>query len=206
MAKNHEHEHDHDRDDRYTDPALRARLKDEIQRGDRGGKPGQWSARKSQLLVREYEAHGGGYTTRSRDDAARSLTEWGDEDWRTVKGGGDARHGQRVERYLPKAVWNMLSEDERREAVRTKDEATRKGEQHVAWPDSVREAMREYEHAREKRRRTRERASAGEKKASRNADEPSRQALYDRARELGVRGRSRMTKDELREAVEAQKR
>lgn len=39
------------KDSDYTDPQLRARLKDEIQAGDRGGKPGQWSARKAQLHV-----------------------------------------------------------------------------------------------------------------------------------------------------------
>ena len=51
---------DYERD--YTEPELRARLKEEIKAGDRGGRPGQWSARKSQLLTREYEEQGGGYT------------------------------------------------------------------------------------------------------------------------------------------------
>ena len=40
--------------DDYTEPELRARLKEEIKAGDRGGRPGQWSARKSQLLTSEY--------------------------------------------------------------------------------------------------------------------------------------------------------
>ena len=35
----------------YTDPALRERLKAEITAGDKGGRPGQWSARKAQLLA-----------------------------------------------------------------------------------------------------------------------------------------------------------
>ena len=47
--------------DIYTDPALRDRLKDEITAGDKGGKPGQWSARKAQLLAAEYEKAGGDY-------------------------------------------------------------------------------------------------------------------------------------------------
>lgn len=33
-------------DDKYTDPELRAQVKEEIQEGDKGGAPGQWSARK----------------------------------------------------------------------------------------------------------------------------------------------------------------
>ena len=39
----------------YTDPALRERLKEETKAGDKGGQPGQWSARKSQLLARRYK-------------------------------------------------------------------------------------------------------------------------------------------------------
>jgi len=33
-------------DDKYTDPQLRDEVKEEIQAGDKGGEPGQWSARK----------------------------------------------------------------------------------------------------------------------------------------------------------------
>jgi len=45
----------------YTKPGLRKRLFEKILAGSRGGKPGQWSARKAQLLAREYKAAGGGY-------------------------------------------------------------------------------------------------------------------------------------------------
>jgi hypothetical protein len=34
------------KDDKYTDPELRDEVKEEIQAGDKGGAPGQWSARK----------------------------------------------------------------------------------------------------------------------------------------------------------------
>jgi len=46
----------------YTKPALRKRLFQKIKAGSRGGKPGQWSARKAQLLALEYKKAGGGYT------------------------------------------------------------------------------------------------------------------------------------------------
>jgi hypothetical protein len=46
----------------YTQPAMRKRLYNQILRGSKGGKPGQWSARKAQLLVNTYEKKGGGYT------------------------------------------------------------------------------------------------------------------------------------------------
>jgi hypothetical protein len=46
----------------YTKPAMRKRLFRKILRGTRGGRAGQWSGRKAQLLAREYKAAGGGYT------------------------------------------------------------------------------------------------------------------------------------------------
>lgn len=46
----------------YTKPEMRKRLFRKILAGTRGGRAGQWSARKAQLLAREYEAAGGGYT------------------------------------------------------------------------------------------------------------------------------------------------
>lgn len=45
----------------YTKPGMRKRLFKKIMAGSRGGKPGQWSARKAQLLAKEYKAAGGGY-------------------------------------------------------------------------------------------------------------------------------------------------
>jgi hypothetical protein len=45
----------------YTKPTLRKRIFERIKAGDKGGAPGQWSARKSQLLATEYKRAGGGY-------------------------------------------------------------------------------------------------------------------------------------------------
>jgi len=45
----------------YTKPALRKRLFNRIKAGGKGGKPGQWSARKAQMLAKAYKAAGGGY-------------------------------------------------------------------------------------------------------------------------------------------------
>jgi len=45
----------------YTKPAMRKRLFNEIKAGGKGGKPGQWSARKAQMLAKRYKAAGGGY-------------------------------------------------------------------------------------------------------------------------------------------------
>jgi hypothetical protein len=45
----------------YTKPTMRKRLFEKIKAGSKGGKPGQWSARKAQLLAKQYKAKGGGY-------------------------------------------------------------------------------------------------------------------------------------------------
>ena len=45
----------------YTKPTLRKRLFRAILAGGKGGRPGQWSARKAQMLARKYKAAGGGY-------------------------------------------------------------------------------------------------------------------------------------------------
>ena len=45
----------------YTKPKMRKRLFEKIKAGDKGGKPGQWSARKAQMLALAYKKAGGGY-------------------------------------------------------------------------------------------------------------------------------------------------
>jgi hypothetical protein len=45
----------------YTKPEMRKRLFNRIKAGSRGGDPGEWSARKAQLLASEYKKAGGGY-------------------------------------------------------------------------------------------------------------------------------------------------
>jgi hypothetical protein len=45
----------------YTKPTMRKRLFQRIKAGSKGGAPGQWSARKAQMLARQYKAKGGGY-------------------------------------------------------------------------------------------------------------------------------------------------
>ncbi len=45
----------------YTKPAMRKRLFNKIKAGTKGGRAGQWSARKAQMLAKQYKAKGGGY-------------------------------------------------------------------------------------------------------------------------------------------------
>ncbi|MGY8732140.1 MAG: hypothetical protein ACKVK0_08375 [Pirellulales bacterium] len=45
----------------YTKPSMRKNLFKKIKASSKGGKPGQWSARKAQMLAKEYKSKGGGY-------------------------------------------------------------------------------------------------------------------------------------------------
>ena len=127
----------------YTDPELRARLEEEIEAGDRGGQAGQWSARESQLLTREYEAHGGGYRHEGeRTESQEHLREWTDQEWHTADGGDRARSADGTRRYLPDAAWQLLSDDEQAATDRRKREGD---EQHVANTDAAREARKAAE-------------------------------------------------------------
>ena len=45
----------------YTKPGLRKSIFNRIKAGSKGGDAGQWSARKAQMMAKEYKAKGGGY-------------------------------------------------------------------------------------------------------------------------------------------------
>jgi hypothetical protein len=45
----------------YTKPGMRKGLFEKIKSGSKGADAGKWSARKAQMLAREYKRSGGGY-------------------------------------------------------------------------------------------------------------------------------------------------
>jgi len=45
----------------YTQPKKREKIFNRIKAGGKGGNPGQWSARKAQMLAKAYKKAGGGY-------------------------------------------------------------------------------------------------------------------------------------------------
>ena len=45
----------------YTKPTMRKRLVASVKASGKGGKPGQWSARKAQMVAKQYKVKGGGY-------------------------------------------------------------------------------------------------------------------------------------------------
>jgi hypothetical protein len=129
--------------EKYTDPELREQIKEELKEADKGGKKGQWSARKSQLLAQEYEKRGGGYIG-EKDDSQKNLEKWTDEKWQTQEGDARARaEGGETKRYLPKKAWENMSEEEKRETEKKKRAGSREGRQHVPNTERAKKARKD---------------------------------------------------------------
>ena len=118
----------------YDKPTLRERLKNKIMAGTKGGKAGQWSARKAQLLANEYEKAGGGYKT-AKTSTQRSLSKWTKEEWGT-KSGKPSILGKNAtgERYLPKKKRESMSSKEYAATTRKKRADIKKGKQFSKQP------------------------------------------------------------------------
>ena len=159
-----------------NDPKLWEKVKKKVTAGDRGGREGEWSARKAQLAVAEYKKAGGGYVGERSDD--NSLHEWTEEEWGT---GSGKPSGETHERYLPKAARAHLSDEEYRRTTAKKRADTKRGRQFSAQPKDVAEKTAPY------------RRHGG--------DEPTKAALMEQARKRDLPGRSKMTKAELARAL-----
>ena len=156
-----------------ADPELWEKVKEEITAGSKGGKAGQWSARKAQMAVQEYKHRGGTYVG-NKDDAHNSLHQWTEEDWGTKSGG---KSGETGERYLPKQAIADLSDEEYERTTAAKRKASAAGKQFSAQPEDVAH------------------------KAARHRDHRTRAELYEAAKKRNVPGRSKMTADQLRDAL-----
>ncbi|CAG8930035.1 unnamed protein product [Penicillium salamii] len=132
--------------EKYTDPELRDEVKEEIHNSDKGGKPGQWSARKAQMMASEYKKRGGDYNTTKEEGQSESqkhLDDWTKEEWQTKDGEGTARQDDDSrKRYLPKKAWEELSEGEKEETDEKKVEESKEGKQFVGNTGEAKEARR----------------------------------------------------------------
>lgn len=155
-----------------TDPALWERVKNEITADAKGGRKGQWSARKAQMAVAEYKKRGGDYV--GERDADNSLHQWTEEEWGTKSG---KKSGDTGERYLPKEAREALSDEEYQRTTAKKRRDTAKGKQFSAQPKDV------------------------AAKSARARDHRTRAELYAEAKKRDIPGRSKMTKDQLLAAL-----
>ena len=122
-----------------TDPALWEAVKAGVTAQDKGGRPGQWSARKAQLAVFLYKKRGGGYL--NPKDPTNSLARWTRQDWRTKSGRPSLVTG---ERYLPAKAISALSASEYATTTRTKRAGMRRGEQFVKQPPKIAQKIKPF--------------------------------------------------------------
>ena len=123
----------------YTKPELRERLKAEVTVGDKGGRPGEWSARKAQLLAAEYKKQGGEYKKDARTGEQTHLESWTSEKWQT-NDGEKAQRGDSMARYLPAKAWKALTPAEKKATDQKKRSQSRTGKQVVANTSAAKKA------------------------------------------------------------------
>ena len=128
----------------YTKPGLRESIKNRILAGSKGGRPGQWSARKAQLVAQQYKKAGGGYTG-SKSKKQKSLSKWTKEEWGT-RSGKPSTQGPKAtgERYLPKKARQALSKKEYASTSAKKRSDTRAGKQFSKQPKSIAKKTARY--------------------------------------------------------------
>jgi hypothetical protein len=123
----------------YDNPKLWNKLKDMIMKGDKGGKIGQWSARKAQLLVKMYKDAGGGFIGKKSKD--NSLVRWTEQNWKTKSGMPSLLTG---ERYLPEKAIEGLTPKEYEETTRAKRDSLVLGQQFSAQPSNIIERIKSF--------------------------------------------------------------
>ena len=115
-----------------SDPKLWDRVKKEVTASEKGGRTGQWSARKAQLASSEYKKKGGGYKGPKKAD--NHLAQWTEEDWGTKSGRTSKSTG---ERYLPRKAREKLSDEEYDRTTAKKRKDTAKGKQFSSQPTDI---------------------------------------------------------------------
>lgn len=160
-----------------SDPKLWEKVKKEVTASDKGGKPGQWSARKAQAATKAYKDAGGGYKGKKTDD--NHLKQWTEEEWDTKSGKASGETG---ERYLPKKARESVSKSEYDRSTKKKRADSAEGKQFSKQPADV-----------AKKTAAARKSGSGTTKAD----------LLKAARAKDIPGRSKMSKGELERALHA---
>ena len=127
-----------------TNERLWKRIVAAVKANDKGGKKGQWSARKAQLASLRYKKAGGGYTG-SKTKAQKSLSKWTKEKWGT-KSGKPSTQGKKAtgERYLPKKARDALTKKEYAATSAKKRKDTKAGKQVSKQPKKIAKKTAKY--------------------------------------------------------------
>lgn len=121
-----------------SNPAKWKRIVAAVKAGTKGGRAGQWSARKAQIATARYKKSGGGY--KGAKKKSNSLSKWSKQKWRT----SDGKPSKGKKRYLPDAAWKALSSAEKKATNRAKAKGNKKGKQFVKQPKRIAKKVRRY--------------------------------------------------------------
>jgi hypothetical protein len=124
-----------------TNEKMWKRIVSKVRAGSRGGKSGQWSARKAQLSVNMYKKAGGGY--KGCRSSNNSLRKWTQQRWRTRSGKNSILGpGATGERYLPEKAIRKLSRKEYSSTTRAKRRSLKKRKQYSKHPKKIARRLR----------------------------------------------------------------
>jgi hypothetical protein len=97
------------------------------------------------MMASEYKKRGGGYTTdeKHKDESAKHLDQWTEEEWQTKDGSGSAKNADGTEqRYLPKEAWEQMSDKETEATDAKKQKGSHEGKQFVSNTSKAKEARK----------------------------------------------------------------
>ena len=118
-----------------TKESMWKRIVASVKAGGKGGRPGQWSARKAQLATARYKKGGGGY--KGKKSSSNTLSKWSKQKWDYVSKGDKKKPRKKRGRYLPESVRKSLSPSEKSATNRKKRAASAKGKQKAKYSKKV---------------------------------------------------------------------
>tara|TARA_R100000734_G_C3313594_1_gene104925 strand:+ start:303 stop:698 length:396 start_codon:yes stop_codon:yes gene_type:complete len=123
-----------------TKPSLWKRIVASVKASNKGGRSGQWSARKAQLATARYKKAGGGY--RGAKSSDNSLSKWTKQKWDYVSKSDKKKPKSKRGRYLPESVRKSLSKSEKASTNKRKRAATKRGKQRAKYTKKIARKVR----------------------------------------------------------------
>tara|TARA_R100001510_G_scaffold16078_3_gene13479 strand:+ start:682 stop:1077 length:396 start_codon:yes stop_codon:yes gene_type:complete len=123
-----------------TKPKLWKRIVASVKSGSKGGRPGQWSARKAQIATARYKKAGGGYS--GKKSSSNRLSKWSKQKWGYVSKGDEKKPRAKRGRYLPEKVRKNMTPAQKAATNRRKRAASKAGKQRAKYSKSVARKVR----------------------------------------------------------------
>lgn len=118
-----------------TKESMWKRIVASVKAGSKGGRPGQWSARKAQLATARYKKAGGGY--KGKKSSSNKLSKWSKQKWDYVSKGDKKKPKSKRGRYLPESVRKSLTASEKASTNKRKRAASAKGKQKAKYSKKI---------------------------------------------------------------------